>query len=148
MSAPRIGFIGFIGFGEAASAIAKGLKGEGVSDIAAFDVQAIEDRSAGVGVDVVETPGELAQRTDIIFSAVVAKAAVGAAESIASDLTAHHLYVDLNSASPAVKQEVARIIEPSGHRSWKLRSCRRSRLSVIEFLCSWAARARPALRSS
>ena len=111
MSAPRIGFIGF---GEAASAIAEGLQCEGVSDIAAFDVQAIEDRSAGVGVDVVETPGELAQRTDIIFSAVVAKAAVGAAESVASDLTAHHLYVDLNSASPAVKQEVAGIIEPSG----------------------------------
>ncbi len=138
MSAPRIGFIGF---GEAASAIAKGLKCEGVSDIAAFDVQAIEDRSAGVGVDVVETPGELAQQADIIFSAVVAKAAVGAAESVASDLATHHLYVDLNSASPASSNR-------AGRRSWKLPSCRRCRLSVIESLCSWAARARPASRSS
>ena len=111
MSAPKIGFIGF---GEAASAIAKGLKTEGVSDVAAFDVRSIEDQAAGVGVDVVSSPGDLAARVDVIFSAVVAKAAVEAAESVASGLAGHHLYVDLNSASPAVKQEVARIIEPSG----------------------------------
>ena len=109
MSAPRIGFIGF---GEAASAIAKGLRSEGVGNIAAFDVQPIGDRAAGV--DVVDTPAELAARADVIFSAVVAKAAVAAAESVASDLAARHLYVDLNSASPAVKQDVARIVAPSG----------------------------------
>lgn len=107
MSVPRIGFIGF---GEAASAIAKGLKSGGVSDIAAFDVRPIGTS----GVDVVETPRELAARADVLFSAVVAKAAVAAVESIAFDLTAHHLYIDLNSTSPAVQRQIASIVEPTG----------------------------------
>ena len=100
--------IGFIGFGEAASAIANGLKSEGVNDITAFDVRPVD------GVEVAATPRELAERAEVIFSAVVSKAVVEAAASIASDLGSDHFYVDLNSVSPAVKQEVARVIEPSG----------------------------------
>jgi 3-hydroxyisobutyrate dehydrogenase-like beta-hydroxyacid dehydrogenase len=107
MSAPSIGFIGF---GEAASAIAAGLKREGVRDLAALDVRPIE----ASGVAIVATARELAARADVIVSAVVAGAAIAAAESMASDLDADHLYVDLNSTSPAVQQRIAAIVEPSG----------------------------------
>ena len=114
--------IGFVGFGEAAYHIAKGLRQPGISSITAFD---INTQSAGVGDKIqqrardaearlVDTNQELAESCDIMLSAVTANQARNAAEQSAPYLTADHLYADLNSVSPGLKQSIAWIIEDSG----------------------------------
>jgi 3-hydroxyisobutyrate dehydrogenase-like beta-hydroxyacid dehydrogenase len=51
-----------------------------------------------------------------MLSAVTADQAFHAAEQNAPHLTAQHIYADLNSVSPGVKQSIARVIEASGAR--------------------------------
>jgi 3-hydroxyisobutyrate dehydrogenase-like beta-hydroxyacid dehydrogenase len=109
--------IGFVGFGEAAYHIAKGLRQPGISSIAAFDIKVtdkIRQRAQETGTRLVETNRELAESCDVIMSAVTAHQALNAAEQNASYLRAAHLYADLNSVSPGVKQSIARVIEASG----------------------------------
>jgi len=110
--------IGFLGFGEAGFHLARGLRGAGAPPLVAFDIKAQQDpageriraRATETGTCLVETPRELARRAAVILSVVTAASARDAAESIAGDLTAHHLYADLNSVSPATKGEVASAI--------------------------------------
>jgi 3-hydroxyisobutyrate dehydrogenase-like beta-hydroxyacid dehydrogenase len=111
--------IGFVGFGEAASHIAKGLRQPGISSVVAFDIKVtdkVRQRAQETGTRLVQTNQELAQSCDIMMSAVTADQALNAAEQNAPHLTAGHLYADLNSVSPRVKQSIARVIETSGAR--------------------------------
>jgi 3-hydroxyisobutyrate dehydrogenase-like beta-hydroxyacid dehydrogenase len=110
--------IGFLGFGEAGFHIARGLRGAGAPPLVAFDIQAqhadagerIRRRAADTGTCLVETPRELARRAAVILSVVTAASAREAADSVAGDLTAEHIYADLNSVSPSTKGEVASVI--------------------------------------
>jgi 3-hydroxyisobutyrate dehydrogenase-like beta-hydroxyacid dehydrogenase len=107
--------IGFVGFGEAAYYIAKGLE----QSVAAFDINVndkMRQRARETGIRLVESNRELAQSCDIMMSAVTADQALNAAEQNAPYLTPRHLYADLNSVSPGVKQSIARVIEASGAR--------------------------------
>ena len=112
--------MGFLGFGEAAPAIAEGLAEAGAEGLCAYDIayasspDRFAPRLARSGTRMTEDPAELASRSDLIFSLVTCTEAVPAAASIAAHLTPHHIYVDMNSASPAVKQEVAGIVEKGG----------------------------------
>jgi 3-hydroxyisobutyrate dehydrogenase-like beta-hydroxyacid dehydrogenase len=111
--------IGFVGFGEAAYHIAKGLRQPGISPVVAFDIKVtdkVRQRAQEAGTRLVETNSELAQSCDIMMSAVTADQALNAAEQNAPHLMASHLYADLNSVSPGVKQSIARVIEASGAR--------------------------------
>jgi 3-hydroxyisobutyrate dehydrogenase-like beta-hydroxyacid dehydrogenase len=111
--------IGFVGFGEAAYHIAKGLRQPGISSVSAFDINVtdkVRQRAQETGTRLVETNQELAQSCDIMMSAVTADQALNAAGQNALHLTASHLYADLNSVSPGVKQSIARVIEASGAR--------------------------------
>ncbi len=111
--------IGFVGFGEAAYHIAKGLRQPGISSVVAFDIRVtdkVRQRAQETGTRLVEANQELAQSCDIMMSAVTADQALNAAEQNAPYLTAGHLYADLNSVSPGVKQSIARVIEGSGAR--------------------------------
>jgi 3-hydroxyisobutyrate dehydrogenase-like beta-hydroxyacid dehydrogenase len=111
--------IGFVGFGEAAYHIAKGLRQPGIASITAFDINVtskVRQRAREAETRLVETNGELAQSCDILMSAVTADQALHAAEQNAPHLTAQHIYADLNSVSPGVKQSIARVIEASGAR--------------------------------
>jgi 3-hydroxyisobutyrate dehydrogenase len=111
--------IGFVGFGEAAYHIAKGLRQPGIASITAFDINItskVRQRAREAETRLVETNGELAQSCDILMSAVTADQALHAAEQNAPHLTAQHIYADLNSVSPGVKQSIARVIEASGAR--------------------------------
>jgi len=115
--------MGFIGFGEAASAMARGLKAEGVQ-VCAYDSNwnvppwgpRIQERAAQTGAQLVETPEALSRCADVIISSVVSSAAVQAANAIAPYLTPAHWYADMNSASPATKRAVAAAVQPSGCR--------------------------------
>ena len=116
--------IGFIGFGEAAHGIAKGLNGAGASPLFAYDVAlhdparrpGIEARAAEAGVTLAGSLEELSGQCGIVFSAVTSAVAVPVAEAAAAHLNGSHVYVDLNSASPAVKERIGRIVEAAGAR--------------------------------
>ena len=110
--------IGFLGFGEAGFHLARGLRQAGAPPLVAFDIKAhhgatgerIRARAAETGTRLVDTPRALADATDVMLSVVTAASAREAAESVAADLNAGHLYVDLNSVSPATKGQVAAAI--------------------------------------
>jgi 3-hydroxyisobutyrate dehydrogenase-like beta-hydroxyacid dehydrogenase len=116
--------IGFLGFGEAGFHLARGLRDAGAPPLVAFDIKAphgIEDerirtRAAETGTRLVETPRALAESARVILSVVTASSAHDAAKSLANDLTADHLYVDLNSVSPATKQQIAAAVDAGAAR--------------------------------
>jgi 3-hydroxyisobutyrate dehydrogenase-like beta-hydroxyacid dehydrogenase len=111
--------IGFVGFGEAAYHIAKGLRQPGISSVTAFDINVtdkVRQRAREAETRLVETNQELAKTCDLMMSAVTANQAASAAEQNAPFLTADHIYADLNSVSPGLKQSIARLIEASRAR--------------------------------
>ncbi|GER85412.1 dehydrogenase [Thermogemmatispora aurantia] len=105
--------LGFIGFGEAASAIATGLAEEGLRDLYAYDVvcgPALTERAARCGVRLVTSLAELAAQADLVLSLVTASGALTVAREIAPHLRARTLYADLNSCAPQVKAEIGQVI--------------------------------------
>ena len=116
------GTIGFVGFGEAAYHITKGLRGAGLTDFVAYDIHTnTPGRGEKIRQRAVETETRLldsnaALAASWILSTVTSDQALVAAGQNAPHLTAAHLYADLNSVSPAVKQSIARAIAASGAR--------------------------------
>ena len=111
--------LGFVGYGEAAYHIAKGLRQPGVDSIAAYDIKVtdkVRQRAQETGTRLVNTNRELAESCEIMMSAVTADQALIAADQNKPYLNATHLYADLNSVSPGVKQSIARTIEATGAR--------------------------------
>lgn len=106
--------LGFIGFGEAASAIAAGLREEGRNlAIAAYDVARgplLTERARRCGVVLKESLAELAQSCDVILSLVTAQVALPVAEEVAPHLRAGTVYADLNSCGPHVKAQIGRVL--------------------------------------
>ena len=111
--------IGFIGFGEVGYHLAKGLRQTGIAHIAAYDIQntpQIRQRAAETQTALVASNADLAAASDIIFSTVTANQAGAAAAETAPHLSSRHLYADLNSVSPGLKQSLAKIIDATGAR--------------------------------
>ena len=111
--------IGFLGFGEAGSAMAAGLRAQGLDGVVAYDrawqeSELVRRRAAERGVELVDSPAELARRAEVIISSVVGAVARSAAASIAEHLTERHWYLDTNSVSPGVKEAIARDLAPRG----------------------------------
>ena len=108
--------IGFIGFGEAGSNIAKGLKSAGAMRIFAFDINPdnVRNRAEETRTPLVESNRVLTESAEILFSTVTCARAKEAAEQTAPFLKPHHIYADLNSVSPALKQEIEKVVAPSG----------------------------------
>lgn len=120
---PEVESLGFVGFGEAAFHLAKGLRDAGVKRTVAFDIhmhtpglgEKIQQRAKETQTSLVEFSAALAA-TDVIISAVTADQAADAAKQAAPYLTSRHIYADLNSVSPRTKEKVAEIITRSGAR--------------------------------
>jgi 3-hydroxyisobutyrate dehydrogenase len=111
--------IGFIGFGEAGYHLAKGLRQSGIEQIAAYDIQSTEQirqRATETQTTLAASNADLAAASDIIFSTVTANQAGAAASATAPHLSSRHLYADLNSVSPQLKQSLAKIIDATGAR--------------------------------
>lgn len=116
--------IGFIGFGEAGFHLARGLREAGLSRIYAYDINAytpalgekIRRRAEESEVPILASNAELASASEILFSTVTANRAQEAAEQTAPFLAARHVYADLNSVSPALKQTIGHTIEARGAR--------------------------------
>ena len=111
--------IGFLGLGEAGSAMAAGLRAQGVDGVVAYDrawqeSELVRIRAAECGVELVASPEELACRAEVIISSVVGAVARSAAASIAEHLGEGHWYLDINSVSPGVKEAIAQDLAPRG----------------------------------
>ncbi len=116
--------IGFIGFGEAGYHIAKGLRDAGLAYLCAYDLhthtlgrgEKIQHRASECEVPLLTSNEQLAAACDILLSTVTANRAAEAAEQTVPYLTARHLYADLNSVSPALKQSIGKQVEARGAR--------------------------------
>jgi len=111
--------VGFLGFGEAGSSIAAGLGAGGITGIVAFDIawgtsEVMRERALGTRTEMLDSPADLAERADVIISAVVCSEAERAARSIAEHLGPSHWYLDINSVSAGVKTAIAGLLEPRG----------------------------------
>ena len=114
--------IGFIGFGEAGFTIANGLRDAGLTDIQAYDIAwetsdrgpLIRERAGRAGVTLVTSPAGLAGSVAILVSAVTASSSLQAVEQTALFLTPGHVYVDLNSVSPALKRRIGAAVARRG----------------------------------
>lgn len=119
MSAPAIGFIGF---GEAAFWIARGLRTQGVTTTVAYDLHTdtpkrgdlIRQRAEEAGTRLLPSMAAVAPECDLVVSAVTASAAKAVGEEAAEYLEPRHVYVDINSVSPAVKQAIGAAVGGSG----------------------------------
>src|SRR5439155_417439 len=100
------------------------LRSAGVDRLVAFDINTdapdagsqIRERARQSNTTLVDSSADLARASDIVFSTVTSSAALDAARQTAPFLEVRHIYADLNSVSPALKQEIARVVGASGAR--------------------------------
>jgi 3-hydroxyisobutyrate dehydrogenase-like beta-hydroxyacid dehydrogenase len=110
--------ISFIGFGEAGQAIASGLREAGAGQMSAWDIlfpQAAGERlrQAGEAIRVrcASSAADAGREAAIVISAVTAAASVAAAQSVKGHLVGKPFFLDINSVSPARKQETAKLLD-------------------------------------
>lgn len=114
--------LGFIGMGEAAFNIARGLKKEGFPLIFAYDKfwnmepqsALIKKRADEAGVALTPSMEEMIKHSGFVMSAVSANLALPLAEAAAPYLSAGQVYIDLNAASPMTKEKVYAAISGTG----------------------------------
>lgn len=114
--------IAFIGFGEAAFHIAKGLKSEGLNNIVAFDINqkdekigtVIQKRAEEAGVRLADTLDEAYTSSKFVTSLTSASIALAVAKPIMSKLKPGQTYVDMNAAAPTIKSEIANLERADG----------------------------------
>jgi 3-hydroxyisobutyrate dehydrogenase-like beta-hydroxyacid dehydrogenase len=110
--------VGFIGFGEAGSTLARGLRSAGVEPIFAYDIKLgdplIRDRAREAQTTIVDSSSDLAEAATILFSTVTSSSALDAAREAVAYLSPRHTYADLNSVSPALKQDIERVVSATG----------------------------------
>ena len=126
MSAAAEDQLGFIGFGEAASAFVEGWGAQRPGHITAYDIKSDardpEIRAAKHAdyarceVEGCSTPAQALSDCDLVFSLVTADQAHAAAKTAAGGIVRDALYLDCNSCAPGTKRRAARLIEEAGAR--------------------------------
>lgn len=114
--------IAFVGFGEAAYNIAKGLKTEGLKGAIAYDANQdhekygslIRMRAEETGVTLCNSLREAYCSAKFIASLTSASVAVDVAKSVIPFLNPGQVFIDMNSASPMVKSEIGAISRKDG----------------------------------
>lgn len=112
--------IGFLGFGEVAAHFAAALREAG-AEVNAFDVlldrpggrEKLAARARGAPPRFAPLP-EMLARADVVLSTVTTDVALQAARSCVPHLRSRQLYVDLNATSPAMKREIATVVDNTG----------------------------------
>ena len=116
----------FIGFGEAAQHISRGLQGQGAQMAGAYDIlfdmpdaggakgDAVRAALAERSIPAAATNAEAIRGADIVVSAVTAKQVAAAAGATAPHMKAGQIFLDINSASPGAKREAAKAVAASG----------------------------------
>jgi 3-hydroxyisobutyrate dehydrogenase-like beta-hydroxyacid dehydrogenase len=114
--------LGFIGFGGAGYGLAAGLRQAGLEELHFHDrlqetppyAEVIERHAAETGAVRAKDVRELLARVEVVISCVTGAMSVSVAEETAPFLSSEHLYIDVNTASPKVKERVAEMVEKSG----------------------------------
>ena len=114
--------IGFVGFGEAAAAIAEGLHEEGAENLICFDAmqndprftEKLEAKRAKAHARRKQTPADVCREADIVISAVPSGFALSAAKEAVPGLTKGTIYVDVSTATPAEKKRISALVEEKG----------------------------------
>ena len=112
--------IGFLGFGAVASCFGGALHGAGAR-VLAHDVllarpggrEKLAARASGWSVELVDAD-TLAREAQLVLSTVTTDVALAAARAFAPRLASGKTYVDLNATAPAVKRDIARVVESAG----------------------------------
>jgi 3-hydroxyisobutyrate dehydrogenase-like beta-hydroxyacid dehydrogenase len=113
----------FIGFGEAAQHLSRGLKQAGAGALQTYDIlfakpgdegERLRQRAAEIGVTCAADAAAAVKGSDIVIAAVTAASSQDAARSAAPHLAAGQFYMDINSTSPAVKRRNAETMAASG----------------------------------
>jgi 3-hydroxyisobutyrate dehydrogenase-like beta-hydroxyacid dehydrogenase len=119
----RVERIGLIGYGEVGKIFSAGLRDKpGVQSVAAWDLKFADPRTqageqayaAAARVTAQASMQALCAASDFLISAVTASNTLAVAQEAARHLRAGSLFLDLNSASPATKQQAAALIEAAG----------------------------------
>jgi len=112
--------VAFVGFGEVAAAFAKAFVAAGAR-VSAYDVlMGTPEGAARLAARAGGTPvafaalGEALRDARYVFSTVTTDVAREAALACRAHLAHGQTWIDLNATDPAVKREIAAIIEPSG----------------------------------
>jgi 3-hydroxyisobutyrate dehydrogenase-like beta-hydroxyacid dehydrogenase len=111
--------LGLIGFGEVGTIFAKEFAASPYfSSIVAWDIKLLGQLSLPMQQSMQQlsvTPcvnaAQLAETSDLIFSAVTAANTLAVAKEVAPHLKPGQLFLDLNSASPATKQQAAKLVQ-------------------------------------
>jgi 3-hydroxyisobutyrate dehydrogenase-like beta-hydroxyacid dehydrogenase len=114
--------LGFIGFGGAGYGLAKGLHQAGLTEILFYDrmqqtppyAEVIRRHAEETGALPAGRMEELLSRVGVVISCVTGAMAASVAEEAAPFLRTGHLYADVNTAAPQVKEQVAGIVEKTG----------------------------------
>ncbi len=114
--------VGLIGFGEVGSSLGLGLNSQGV-EVVAYDKgyqtspfgELIQKRSREAGVPLVGSVAELVKGGDLILAMVPGSVALEAARAAATaGLKSGQMYVDVGTATPPIKEEMAALVEGAG----------------------------------
>ena len=113
--------IAFIGFGEAAQTIGRGLLAAKAASIRAYDILFDSPDAAGpkqaadtMRVERAASHVDAVRNADIVFLAVTASASLEAARSCLPGLRKGQLFLDINSVSPQRKIDTAALVAPTG----------------------------------
>jgi 3-hydroxyisobutyrate dehydrogenase-like beta-hydroxyacid dehydrogenase len=104
--------IAVLGLGEAGGRLAADLISLGV-EVRGYDPVTV---SAPEGVDRATDPGAAVSGSTLVLALTTASRALAAAESALPGLGSGAIYADLNTASPALKQEIAALVDRAGAR--------------------------------
>ena len=109
--------IAIIGFGEVGGIFARDLRAAGVAEIAAFDIApAARARAEAFGATCHASPVAATKDADLVIVAVTAGSALAAVRGLAGGLAHGPLVLDVNSVSPATKQEAGAAVSDGGGR--------------------------------
>ena len=110
--------LGILGYGEVGHGLALGLRKAGLASIAAFQRTPHSpltlERAQASGVRLVGSAEALADCADVVIAVTQGRESLAAARAICPGLSARHCYVDLASAAPSTKRQIAELLEGTG----------------------------------
>jgi 3-hydroxyisobutyrate dehydrogenase-like beta-hydroxyacid dehydrogenase len=114
--------IGLIGYGEVGKIFSNELKAKSVAWVGAWDVKFADVVMGGAqrlhaqahGVIACESARHLCSKANLVISAVTASNSLAVAQEAARVIQRGALFLDLNSVSPAIKQQSSAIINEAG----------------------------------
>ncbi len=114
--------LAFIGFGVAGYGLSRGLKGAGIEEIYFFDnhwekppfQEVLRKHAMDVGAIPAGSIRELVEKTDKIISCVPGSISLSIAEQTAPYLGKGHLFIDVSTTSPMVKEKIESVIGRTG----------------------------------